>query len=217
MNSISEVYNIDCMEYMKTIPDKFFELAIVDPPYGINITGECMGGRKTISIDKSKTWDCKTPDSSYFKELMRISKNQIIWGGNYFELPTSRYFMIWDKGETMYGRDFAECEYVWVYAGGTRIFKTSPNQLKRIHATQKPIKLYSFILKNYAKQGDKIFDSHLGSGSSRIAAYKMGFDFYACEIDKDYFDAQEERFRLECLGERKLKDGRILIQTNLFT
>ena len=115
----------------------------------------------------------------------------------------------------MYGRDFAECEYAWVSSGGTRIFKKQPNQLDRIHPTQKPISLYAWIFKNYAKDGYKILDTHLGSGSSRIAAYKMGFDFYATEIDKDYFEAQEERFRYECHGEIKTGKG-TLVQTSLF-
>jgi site-specific DNA-methyltransferase (adenine-specific) len=213
---ISEVYNIDCMEYMKNISDKFFDLAVVDPPYGINVTSMNMGGRITIRPDKSKNWDSTIPPKIYFDELFRVSKNQIIFGGNYFNLPQSQYFIIWDKGETMYGRDFAECEYAWCRSGGTRIFKKSPNQLKRIHPTQKPISLYAWILKNYAKSGDKILDTHLGSGSSRIAAYKLGFDFYATEIDKDYFEAQEKRFKEELFGEQVLKNGKKLIQTTLF-
>lgn len=212
---ISEVYNMDCMEYMKGIPDKFFDLAVVDPPYGIGVTKMNMGGRNTIKPDLNKNWDSAIPSKEYFNELFRISIRQIIWGGNYFDLPASRYFAIWDKGETMYGRDFAECEYAWVSSGGTRIFKKQPNQLDRIHPTQKPISLYAWIFKNYAKAGCKILDTHLGSGSSRIAAYKMGFDFYATEIDKDYFEAQEERFRYECHGEIKTGKG-TLVQTSLF-
>lgn len=192
--SISEVFNMDCIEYMKQFPDKHFELAIVDPPYGINQTQMNMGGRKTIGPDKSKKWDESIPTDDYFKELFRVSKNQIIWGGNYFPLPQSQYFAIWDKGETMYGRDFAECEYAWIRSGGTRIYKLGPNQPERIHPTQKPVALYKWLLAKYAKEGDKILDTHLGSGSSRIAAYDMGFDFYATELDKDYFEAQEKRF-----------------------
>ena len=192
MNNV--VHLCDCMEGMKQYPDNHFELAIVDPPYGINITSECMGSRKTVEADKTKTWDSKPPDKDYFNELFRVSKNQIIWGGNYFDLPNSRYFAIWDKGETMYGRDFAEAEYAWVKSGGTRIKKISPVQIDRIHTTQKPIKLYEWLLKNYANEGDKILDTHVGSGSSRIACHKMGFDFTGYEIDKDYFEAQEKRY-----------------------
>ncbi len=190
----SEVFNIDCMEYMRGIPDKFFELAIVDPPYGIDITNECMGGRKTIPKDKSKIWDNAAPNQDYFDELFRVSKNQIIWGGNYFNLPPSRYFSIWDKGETMYGRDFAEAEYAWVNSGGTRIYKKSPNQKERIHPTQKPVDLYKWLLTKYANPGDKILDTHIGSGSSRIACYDLGFEFWGTELDKDYFDAMCARF-----------------------
>lgn len=203
------------MEYMKSIPDKFFDLAVVDPPYGISITKMNMGGRNTIKPDLNKKWDSSIPDREYFKDLFRVSVRQIIWGGNYFNLPASQYFAVWDKGETMYGRDFAECELAWVSSGGTRIFKKSPNQINRIHPTQKPVSLYAWIMRNYAKPGDKILDTHLGSGSSRIAAYRLGFDFYATEIDEEYFQAQEERFHRECFGEIKTDKG-ILVQTSLF-
>ncbi len=186
---------MDCIEGMKKYPDKHFELAIVDPPYGIDVTKMNMGGRRTIKPDKNKSWDSSVPNENYFNELFRVSQNQIIWGGNYFKLPCSQYFAIWDKAESMYGRDFAECEYAWVFKGGTRIFKNSPNQLDRIHPTQKPIKLYKWILQNYAKDGDKILDTHLGSGSSRIAAYDMDFEFTGFELDKDYFEASEKRFQ----------------------
>ena len=212
---ISEVYNMDCMEYMKGIPNKFFDLAVVDPPYGISVTKMNMGGRNTIKPNLNKNWDSAIPDDKYFKELFRVSVRQIIWGGNYFDLPASQYFAIWDKGESMYGRDFAECELAWVSSGGTRIFKKSPNQLDRIHPTQKPISLYAWIFQNYAKTGYKILDTHIGSGSSRIAAYKLGFDFYGTEIDKEYFEDQEQRFRRECFGEIKTEKG-ILVQTSLF-
>jgi len=187
--------NMDCMEYMKSLPDKAFSLAIVDPPYGINITGECMGGRKTISKDTSKTWDILVPTDDYFTELFRVSKNQIIWGGNYFNLPKSRYFAIWDKGETMYGRDFAECEMAWVFSGGTRIYKTSPNDLNRIHPTQKPVALYKWLLSKYAKAGDTILDTHGGSGSICIACHDLGYDLTLMELDKDYYDAACDRYK----------------------
>jgi site-specific DNA-methyltransferase (adenine-specific) len=180
------------MDIMKGYPDKYFDLAVVDPPYGIDRNGMNMGNSVFNTDDKK--WDKSIPKKEYFNELFRISKNHIIWGGNYFPLPQSQYFLIWDKGETMYGRDFAECEYAWVKSGGTRIFKKNPNQPDRIHPTQKPVKLYDWIFKNYAKPTDKILDTHLGSGSSRIAAYKSGLSFVGIELDKDYFDAQEKRF-----------------------
>ena len=179
---------------MKQYPDKWFDLAVVDPPYGININCMNMGNRKTIKPDKNKLWDISVPNKQYFEELFRVSKNQIIWGGNYFDLPPSQYVAIWDKGETMYGRDFAEVEYAWIRSGGTRIFKKSPNQPERIHPTQKPIALYDWIFKNYAKDGYKILDTHLGSGSSRIAAFKAKLDFTGFELDKEYFDKAEKRF-----------------------
>jgi site-specific DNA-methyltransferase (adenine-specific) len=183
------------MALMARYPDKYFDLAVVDPPYGINRNGMNMGN--SIFNTDSKKWDNATPNKEYFKELQRVSINQIIWGGNYFTeyLPPSQYFAIWDKGPTMYGRDFAECEFAWVKSGGTRIFKKGPNQPDRIHPTQKPIPLYDWIFKNYAKEGDKILDTHLGSGSSRISACKAGLDFTACELDADYFAAQEKRFK----------------------
>jgi site-specific DNA-methyltransferase (adenine-specific) len=187
------ITNEDNMELMARYPDNYFDLAIVDPPYGIDITSECMGGRKTIKPNKEKNWDNETPTKEYFNELFRVSKNQIIWGGNYFELPISRYFAIWDKGETMYGRDFAEVEFAWVRKGGTRIYKKTPNQLDRIHPTQKPAALYKWILSNYAKEGDKILDTHLGSGSIAIACHDYKFDLTACELDTEYFDKAMQR------------------------
>jgi site-specific DNA-methyltransferase (adenine-specific) len=185
-------FNMDCLEFMTTVPDKFYDLAIVDPPYGIDRNNMNMGN--SVFNKDNKKWDSSIPDLGYFKELFRISKNQIIWGGNYFGLPPSQYFAIWDKGETMYGRDFAEAEYAWVYKGGTRIFKKSPNQPERIHPTQKPINLYEWLLINYAKEGDKILDTHAGSQSSRIACFNLGFELHIIELDKDYFDQGNKRF-----------------------
>ena len=164
-----EITNEDCMELLKRTPDEYYSLALVDPPYGINRNGMNMGN--SVFNKDDKEWDKNTPNKEYFEEIFRVSKNQIIWGGNYFELPTSQYFAIWDKGETMYGRDFAECEYAWVRSGGTRIYKKSPNQPERIHPTQKPVALYKWLLDKYAKEGDKILDTHLGSGSIAVACH----------------------------------------------
>ncbi len=210
---LSEVFNMDCIEGMSQYPDKYFDLAVVDPPYGIDRNFMNMGN--SVFNKDEKKWDKEIPEKEYFIELSRVSKNQIIWGGNYFDLPPSQYFAIWDKGETMYSRDFAECEFAWVKKGGTRIYKKGPNQPDRIHPTQKPIALYDWIFKNYASQsmrcGHKhteefnhlcttcknpfrVLDTHLGSGSSRIAAHKAKLDFTGFELDKDYFDAQEKRF-----------------------
>ena len=183
------------MALMARYPDKHFDLAIVDPPYGIGVTNMNMGGRKTVGPDKNKFWDSSVPDDTYFNELFRVSKNQIIWGGNYFNLTPSQYFAVWDKGETMYGRDFAEMEFAWVKSGGTRIFKKGPNQADRIHPTQKPVSLYQWCLKQYAKKGDKILDTHLGSMSIAIACADYGFDLYGCELDTDYYNKGIERVK----------------------
>jgi site-specific DNA-methyltransferase (adenine-specific) len=190
---LTKSFNMDCMEFMKDVPDKFYDLAIVDPPYGIDRNNMNMGN--SVFNKDDKKWDISVPNSEYFKELFRISKNQIIWGGNYFDLPPSQYFAIWDKGETMYGRDFAEAEYAWINKGGTRIFKKSPNQPERIHPTQKPVKLYEWLLMNYAKEGDKILDTHGGSQSSRIACYNLGYSLDIIELDKEYFDQGNLRFQ----------------------
>jgi site-specific DNA-methyltransferase (adenine-specific) len=183
---------MDCMEFMKDIPDKFYDLAVVDPPYGIDRNGMNMGN--SVFNQDEKKWDKETPSNKFFTELFRVSKNQIIWGGNYFNLPPSQYFAIWDKGETMYGRDFAEMEYAWLRSGGTRIFKKSPNQPTRIHPTQKPVPLYEWLLMNYAKEGDKILDTHGGSQSSRIACYNLGYELDIIELDQEYFDQGNKRF-----------------------
>jgi site-specific DNA-methyltransferase (adenine-specific) len=215
---ISIVENIDCMEGMKSFPDKYFELALVDPEYGIN-----MGNRQSVTYKNNgiggkgfhsqrkyvqKNWDTKPPEQSYFDELVRVSVNQIIWGGNYFadKLPISRGWIFWDKkitnshienygdGElawTSFDRVIKRYTYDWIGFG----YLNNPQKQKRIHPTEKPWQLYKYLLQDYAKQGDKILDTHLGSQSSRIAAYDMGFDFWGYELDKDYFDAAEKRFQ----------------------
>jgi site-specific DNA-methyltransferase (adenine-specific) len=198
---MNKVHLIDNMEFMKVIPDKYYDLAIVDPPYGIERFKKPSG---TTRFNSSKMmqedgllWD-KKPSSDFFEELFRISNNQIIWGANNFQLPPTEYFCIWDKQQTV--DNFASAEYAWVSMGlkkPAKVFRYSihkHNHTDKIHPTQKPVALYKWLLKNYAKPGDKIFDSHVGSGSSRIACYDMGFDFEGCEIDKDYWEAQEKRY-----------------------
>lgn len=219
---ISETYNMDCMDYMKSIPDKHFELAIVDPPYQIASNPSRHGGSgagklkyriMNQSAHKFKSWDVK-PTKEYFDELFRISKNQIIWGGNYFGLPSCRCFVCWDKCQPW--ENFSQCEFAWTsFNRPAKLISMTSADKNKIHPTQKPIALYAYLIQTFAKSGDKILDTHLGSGSSRIAAYKMGFDFYGTEIDKEYFNAQEERFRRECLGEFKTAKGTI-IQQSLF-
>lgn len=186
---LAQIYNMDCMELLSQTPDNYYELCIVDPPYGIGVNSMNMGSRKNVRPD-AKKWDDSVPDESYFTELFRVSKNQIIWGGNYFDLPPSKHFLIWDKGESMYGRDFAECEEAWgSFNKVARIFKMNPNQPDRFHPTQKPVKLYEWILANYAKPGQRILDTHLGSGSSAIACNNLGFEMVGCELDEDYYKA----------------------------
>jgi site-specific DNA-methyltransferase (adenine-specific) len=181
------------MEAMKEFPDKYFELAIVDPPYGIDINSS---GRLGHYGGKGKKWDANAPDDNYFIELFRVSKNQIIYGGNYFYLPPTRCFLIWDKQQPE-DVSFASCEYAWTsFNQSAKTFYKRPQNadIKRIHPTQKPVALYKWLLTNYAKQGDKLLDTHLGSGSSRIAAWDMGFDFWGYELDTEYFESQEKRF-----------------------
>jgi site-specific DNA-methyltransferase (adenine-specific) len=195
------------MEGMARYPDKYFNLAIVDPPYGIGEDGgDKKRGTKSIKtpIYNKKNWDSEPPKIEYFSELIRVSKNQIIWGANHFinNIPyNSSCWIVWDKDNT---GDFADAELAYTsFKSAVRIFKFRWNGMlqqnmkdkeQRIHPTQKPVALYKWLLQNYAKQGDKILDTHLGSGSSRIAAYEMGFDFTAFELDKEYFEAQEKRY-----------------------
>ena len=206
-----ELLNCDCMDYMKGLGDNAFDLAICDPPYGIDEMGQrnVTGDRPTEkwknpkSINYKTFDDSKAPDETYFNELKRVSKNQIIFGGNYFTdyLKPSMGWVIWDKmvdekehlsmvemAWTSFNKKAMKFELLW--AG----FKKG-EITKRIHPTQKPIKLYKWILHNYAKSGDKILDTHLGSGSSAIAAHKMGFDFVGCELDFDYHAAAVKRFK----------------------
>ena len=191
---MNEAYLMDCMEYMATLPDKAFELAIVDPPYGIGVDKMTMfdGAKKQ---NRHKEYSDVAPQENYFLELFRVSQNQIIWGGNYFNLPPTRCYLSWDKIQEFSGADF---ELAWTsFNKPSKTFRMCRAEAYgngTIHPTQKPVALYEWLLTNYAKQGDKILDTHLGSGSSSIAAYNLGFDFVGCEIDKDYFDAQEKRF-----------------------
>ena len=204
---ISEVTNEDCMEGMARYPDKYFDLAIVDPPYGIGITKQFENANKvgTKSMFKQtkgiikKDWDAEIPTAEYFDELKRVSKNQIIWGGNYFldYLGNTKCMLIWDKING--GNNMADAELAWTsFDKAVRMFRMhhfSSGYETKIHLTQKPMKLYNWILSKFANEGDKILDTHLGSGSSRIAAYEMGFDFTAFELDTEYFEAQEKRYK----------------------
>lgn len=164
-------------------------------------------------------WD-EAPGEDYFKELFRVSRHQIIWGANYFaNMPPTRCFLVWRKLTISESFSMAMCEYAWTsFAGNAKLFECAPqgNKEKRFHPTQKPVALYSWILKTFAKPGDRILDTHLGSGSSRIAAYRLGFDFVGCELDREYYEKQEERFRRECLGETVAPDGKTYKQLEIF-
>jgi site-specific DNA-methyltransferase (adenine-specific) len=197
--ALSEVFLEDCMVGMKRYPDKYFDLAIVDPPYGIGVNHN-MGRRKgdKPSSYKPATWDKEPPAAEYFSELLRVSKHQIVWGANHFisRMPfDSSCWLLWDKG---FSEDvsFAQFEMAWTsFDTVCKKFDKPSIQQDRIHPTQKPVSLYQWLLKNYAEGCNQILDTHLGSGSSRIAAYEMNFDFTGFEIDKDYFEAQELRYK----------------------
>jgi site-specific DNA-methyltransferase (adenine-specific) len=203
---VSEVYLMDNIELMKHYPDKYFDLAVVDPPYGINadkkqdkIAGQ-KGHHKTSGRYKKyheTDWDSEIPQMEYFTELFRVSKNQIIWGGNYFiELPITGV-IVWDKGKSIYDNDG---ELALTSFGGFRIFRMSRADAyinkcdNKIHPTQKPTELYDYCFSKFSKEGDKILDTHLGSGSSRISANKNKLHFVGCEIDEEYFNKQNKRY-----------------------
>ena len=244
-------YNMDCMEAMRQMPDKCFDLAVVDPPYGggaaLKAKGPASGadgenGRERLGASGSGltatiyaartggTWAAKyqvrgggsferdirhwdiAPGKEYFDELARVSKNQIIWGGNYFDLPPTRCFLVWYKSNIpTEGFTMAPVEYAWTSFGGNAglYIGTSAGgagREKRFHPTQKPVALYRWIFQHYARPGDKILDTHLGSGSSRIAAYEAGLDFAGFEVDAVYFGMEEKRFE-EHAAQASLFDG----------
>lgn len=205
-----ELYNMDCMQAMQEMPDNNFDLAIVDPPYGIGMDKEIIKDYNLIPSNKwaipkskeytKKDWDKNRPSSEYFKELLRVSRYQIIWGGNYFTdyLKPSGSWIVWNKKVSM--PTFSEAELAWTnIRNSVKIFEflwagfRKGEKCNRIHPTQKPVSLYTWILSNYAKEGWSILDTHLGSGSSAIAAHDMDFDFVGFELDKEYFDAAQER------------------------
>jgi site-specific DNA-methyltransferase (adenine-specific) len=188
----SGFYNMDCMDGMAQFPDKYFELAIVDPPYGLE---RFKHGGSVINKygDENGEWNNTKPTKEYFDELFRVSQCQIIWGANNFQLPPTEYFVIWDKLNPV-DFSFAMCEMAWTNCRKpAKIYQCNSMQLDRIHPTQKPVKLYEWLLMNYAKQGDKILDTHVGSASSLIACHNMGFEYWGFELDEDYYKAASER------------------------
>lgn len=190
---------MDCMEAMKDMKDNQFDLAIVDPPYGMSKDSTHGRGKlknRMLNNGGVERWDIK-PDADYFTELFRVSKNQIIWGGNYFDLPGSRGFVIWDKEQPF--ENFSAAEFAWMsFQTVSKIYKlpaTRTGDKMKIHPTQKPVKLYDWLLMNYASEGDLILDTHLGSGSIAIACLELGFDLTGYEIDKDYYESAMERIQ----------------------
>ena len=204
------ITNEDNMELMARYPDNYFDLAIVDPPYGIGMDGGKIGKGKKLT---KKKWDSETPKKEYFEELFRVSKNQIIWGGNYFYLPLTKSWIYWDKMQDGYAETFSSGELAWSsfdfpmkqirykYQGNYEGYennittKSSKPHLLKIHPTQKPVALYKWLLDKYAKEGDKILDTHLGSGSIAIASHDYGFELTACELDKEYYEKAIQRIK----------------------
>ena len=185
------LYNKDCLEDMLQFKENSFDLAIVDPPYGIGISNNPVRQKH-----KKKQWDNNIPSNDYFKHLFRISKNQIIWGGNYFDLPPTQGYFIWDKKQP---HDFslAMCEYAWSsIQKPAKMWSLSVlKERGKIHPTQKPVQLYEWLLMNNAKEGDKILDTHLGSGSIALACHNLGYDLEGYELDKDYYEAAMKRIQ----------------------
>lgn len=210
MRSKIELHNMDCMKAMKDMKYNQFDFAIVDTPYG--------HGRSIIKNNKSRSklaiakdygnghWNSNKPDGEYFKQLFRVSSKQVIWGGNYFAMQPSQCWIVWDKDNG--SNDFADCELAWTsFDSAVRKFKyrwngmlqeNMKNKEIRIHPTQKPVALYKWLLQNYAKEDDKILDTHLGSGSIALACWDLKFDLTAYEIDKEYYDAAMKRFNTHC-------------------
>jgi len=231
-------YNMDCMEGMKEFPDKYFDLAIVDPPYGGGSSNDAedtfkgavqgrFGGNfeKYIKAERTGSWSKKyqnetdnikhwdiAPPPEYFEELFRVSKNQIIWGGNYFSLPPTRCFVIWKKLTISENFSMAMCEYAWTsFNQNAKLFECQPQDKDRFHPTQKPVKLYDWLLSRYANRGDKILDTHCGSASSLIACHNAGLDFVGFELNPVYYEKAKKRLDAE-LAQMTIFD----LQGNLF-
>ena len=238
-NQVSEAINIDCLEYMRGLPDKSFDLAIVDPPYFSGPERRMFYGPKVSNIGavrvyaKSECW--KVPGPEYFQELKRVARHYIIWGCNYYTEIFAPGRIVWDKCNG--ASSFSDCELAATnLIGSVRLFRYMWNGMlqgkssmegwimqgdkrkneNRIHPTQKPVALYVWLLENFAQKGWRILDTHLGSGSSRIAAYGLGFDFVGCELDANYYKAAQERFERECLGKVLGASGAVIKQLSLF-
>lgn len=193
----SVAYHDDCVKVMKTFPDKYFNLGLADPPYGLKQSGAMTGGKgklrnRIFNNGCIDAWD-KKPEPAFFEELFRVCENVIIFGGNYFDLPPTRCFVCWDKVQPW--KNFSQCEYIWTsFTGPAKLIRIDNRKKGKIHPTQKPIELYKYLLETFAKPGDKIFDPMMGSQSSRIAAYMLGFDYTGLEIDADFYSSGNKRF-----------------------
>lgn len=225
----SEVFNLDCMDFMRGLPDNAFDLAIADPPpprrpthyvFGLRKKNGGYANRRNLGDEVRKkiiSWDT-APSQEFFQELFRVSRNSIIWGGNYFTLPPTRCFCVWRKLTISEEFSMAMAEYAWTsFSGNAKVFEAPPQGDKnRFHPTQKPVALYAWLLRRFARPGDKIFDPMMGSQSSRIACHAMGFDFTGCERDADYFARGCARFDRECRGEVDMSGGKKGVQGSLF-
>jgi site-specific DNA-methyltransferase (adenine-specific) len=211
----------DCMDAMAKMPDKAYPIACVDPQYGINASEMTMGSGTNKKFVKGKKWDIEPPKKEYWNELFRVSVNQIVCGGNYFHLPISRGWIFWDKGING-DVSFADGELIWT-SFDTVLRKANIRykgflgmDTQRIHITQKPVALYKWILKNYAKPGDKILDTHGGSMSIAIACYEMGFDLDLWEIDPDYYSAGVRRFEDHCRQGKLFSPGEMYLESGKY-
>ena len=206
------------MTLMRSMPDGAFALAIADPPYGIRDAGGATGGAgklrgRAFNNGKIDRWD-KAPEQEFFDELRRVSEHQIIWGGNYFALPPTRCFVCWDKVQPW--PNFSQAEYAWTsFSSPAKMFTFDNRTGDKIHPTQKPVELYAYLLQQFAPMGGVIFDPMMGSQSSRIAAYKLGYDYVGCEIDSEYYRKGCERFDKECQGTIRTPQGTTIKQLQL--
>jgi len=203
-DKMNKIHNIDCLEFMKQVPDKYFDLVLTDPPYGIDLANMNMGAGKSAKCSRienrkweAKDWDKKTPDQEIFNEIFRISKHQIIWGGNYFDLPPYKFYILWDK-EIPNGLSFADCEIAWTsYNKAPRIFRYSAYQDKnnKFHPTQKPLKLFDYCLRtaNDKQEIKTIFDPFMGSGTTAVACQSLGLEWCGCELEADYVAIANKR------------------------
>lgn len=227
---ISEIHNCDCVEYMRSLPDKHFSLAVADPPYGDASQGfHDKRGRYGGRFDRYKKrdgtggiievdWDVAPPDE-FWKELFRVSRNQIVWGANHFTMPPTKCFVVWRKATISEGFSMAMAEYAWTsFDSVPKVYEAMPQRNPddlNFHPTAKPPELYAWLYRRYTKSGDSVFDPMMGSQSSRIAAYFAGLDYTGCEVDAEYFAMGNERFERLCYGVTKIGDDTI-IQPTLF-